>query len=231
MNSIIGLRRVGVSGANFSIDESCRLAIMVDHGSKSPLFDIFGWWSAKLQKVIFLWQAPVEIHRVARIAMDLEISIKTNAGPTKLDRIDTNARSSLMQRIRGRDTAPELLVRHALHRAGLRFRVQARDLPGRPDIINRHRSYAVFVHGCFWHGHTGCRYAAKPKTRAAFWASKLEANRQRDQKALDALGLLGFRTAVIWECSLRTEKSAAHATRRLVEFINGQATRLEITSD
>lgn len=148
-----------------------------------------------------------------------------------MDRIDATMRSSLMGRIKGKDTAPELIVRKGLHQAGLRFRLHARDLPGTPDIVNRRRGYAVFVHGCFWHDHPGCRYAAKPKTRVEFWTSKLRANRRRDQLSLDALGQMGVRTAVVWECSLRTEKDAARATQILVHWINGSASHLEIGSD
>lgn len=107
-----------------------------------------------------------------------------------------------MARIRGRDTAPELTVRRFLHRRGLRYRLHARDLPGRPDIVlPRYRS-VVMVHGCFWHQHPGCRFATKPATRADFWASKLRSNVRRDSEQAERLQLLGWRVHVAWECHL-----------------------------
>src|SRR5689334_22975926 len=106
----------------------------------------------------------------------------------------------MMGSIRGRDTQAELLVRRYLHRAGLRFRINDRRLPGTPDlVITRYRA-AVFVHGCFWHRHPGCRYTTTPSTRLEFWESKFATNVQRDQKAYAALEDLDWRPIVIWEC-------------------------------
>ena len=87
-----------------------------------------------------------------------------------------------MSRIRGRDTAPELLVRSALHRAGYRFRLHREDLPGRPDIVLPKYRTVVFVHGCFWHRHKGCRFAYTPKSRVAFWNDKFRRNVERDRR-------------------------------------------------
>jgi DNA mismatch endonuclease (patch repair protein) len=148
-----------------------------------------------------------------------------------MDRFDEAARSELMRRIRAKNTRPELWVRSALHIGGVRFRLHAQDLPGRPDIVNRSRRFAVFVHGCFWHGHRNCKFAARSKTRPEFWASKLEANRRRDAAAIEALTQLGYRTAVVWECSLRTKDKSADAHSRLLKWINSGVQYLEINRD
>jgi DNA mismatch endonuclease (patch repair protein) len=114
-------------------------------------------------------------------------------------------RSRVMSRIRGRDTGPEVKVRQLLHRLGHRFRLQRRDLPGRPDLVLPARRAAVFVHGCFWHDHEGCRYATKPKSNAAFWAEKFARNRARDVAARAALEALGWTPLTVWECEVRDE--------------------------
>ena len=121
-----------------------------------------------------------------------------------------------MSGIRGRDTKPELRVRRHLHARGLRFRLHVRDLPGRPDIIlPRHRA-VVFVHGCFWHRHEGCRYAYRPKSRQEFWETKLNGNAERDARDQQRLRDLGWRVFVIWECDM-TEPTLA----RLAEEVGG----------
>lgn len=111
-----------------------------------------------------------------------------------------------MARIRGRDTRPELVVRRALHRLGHRFRLHRRDLPGAPDLVFPARRLAVFVHGCFWHRHPGCRLTTTPATRADFWAAKFAANQARDARASDALRARGWDVHVIWECETRTDR-------------------------
>lgn len=113
-------------------------------------------------------------------------------------------RSELMARIRSVNTKPELAVRSELHKRGLRFRLHRRDLPGNPDLLFPRARVALFVHGCFWHQHEGCRLASKPKTRAHYWTPKLAANVARDQKSCKALSDLGWRTEVIWECQVRS---------------------------
>lgn len=110
------------------------------------------------------------------------------------------ATSARMADVRREDTAPELLVRSALARSGLRFRVRNRDLPGSPDIANRSKHWAVFVHGCYWHRHPGCKRATTPKRNAEFWLAKFEANVRRDARAKAELEQLGFRVFTIWEC-------------------------------
>jgi DNA mismatch endonuclease (patch repair protein) len=118
------------------------------------------------------------------------------------DIVDAATRSRMMSGIRGRNTKPELVVRRYLHRAGLRYRLHVKSLPGRPDIVlARHRA-VVFVHGCFWHRHPGCRFAYSPKSREDFWRAKLDGNAQRDAVVVEALSRLGWRVFVLWECEL-----------------------------
>ncbi|NJD66936.1 MAG: very short patch repair endonuclease [Chloroflexi bacterium] len=106
-----------------------------------------------------------------------------------------------MAAIRSRNTKPEIAVRRALHAAGYRFRVDSRHLPGRPDIVLPRYRLAVFVHGCFWHGH-GCRRDHIPSTNPDYWRAKLDRNRRRDRRAREALRAMGWATATVWECSL-----------------------------
>ena len=102
-----------------------------------------------------------------------------------------------------------MIVRRALHALGFRFRLHRRDLPGSPDIVlPRHRS-VIFVHGCFWHRHAGCRRTTMPKTRAAFWQAKFDANQARDAQVEDALRRAGWWVHVIWECETTTSAALA----------------------
>jgi DNA mismatch endonuclease, patch repair protein len=122
-------------------------------------------------------------------------------------------RSALMARIRGKDTAPERHVRSLLHRLGYRFRLHARELPGKPDIVFRPRRAAIFVHGCFWHGHDCPRGARKPKTNTAYWEPKIARNRARDAEKLKALEAAGFRALTLWECELKDDAALAARLR------------------
>lgn len=133
------------------------------------------------------------------------------------DIVDSRRRSELMANIRGRDTAPELAVRRIAHRMGLRFRLHRHDLPGRPDLVFPKHRLAVFVHGCFWHRHQGCRHASTPKSRIAFWTEKFAANVERDARQEAALKALGWRVLVIWQCESRDE---AAVERRLTASID-----------
>jgi len=111
-----------------------------------------------------------------------------------------------MSRIRSKNTNPETQVRSLLHRAGYRFRLHVKNLPGSPDIVLPKYKTAIFVHGCFWHRHNNCSHATMPKTRAAFWESKFNGTVERDKKQGDALRSAGWRVIVVWECEL--EKAA-----------------------
>ena len=137
----------------------------------------------------------------------------------KLDPPPTPKRSALMARIRARDTEPEMYVRRLLHRQGYRFRLYARDLPGRPDIVFRSRRKAIFIHGCFWHHHEGCKQATVPKTRTAFWTKKFEANRKRDAASVSALEEMGWKAIVVWECET-TASASDDLLHRLVDFLD-----------
>jgi DNA mismatch endonuclease (patch repair protein) len=117
-----------------------------------------------------------------------------------VDSLSRKHRSWNMSRIRSRDTGPELLVRSALHRAGYRFRLHSKVLPGRPDIVLPKYHTVVFVHGCFWHRHKGCRFAYTPKSRVAFWNEKFRSNIERDRRNSKALRKLGWRVLTVWEC-------------------------------
>ncbi len=133
-----------------------------------------------------------------------------------MDRLTPERRSWLMSRVRGRDTKPERIVRGLVRKLGLRPKLNAADLPGKPDLAFPKRKKAIFVHGCFWHRHSGCKYATIPKTRRAFWSAKFAANVVRDRRVRRQLRVLGFSTLVVWQC--RTKRPAALA-KRLEKFL------------
>lgn len=121
------------------------------------------------------------------------------------DIVDAATRSRMMSGIRGKNTRPEIMVRQALHKAGFRFRLHRKDLPGKPDLVLPKYQAAIFVHGCFWHGHD-CRYFKIPKTRTDFWMAKIASNSSRDQRDIEALRKLGWRVMIVWECEIRDRK-------------------------
>lgn len=121
------------------------------------------------------------------------------------DIVSEAQRSYNMSRIRSKNTKPEIAVRSMLHRLGYRFTVNGpknRQLPGKPDIVLPKYKTVIFVHGCFWHGHAGCKHFRLPKTRTEWWKAKIGGNIARDQKAQSALKKLGWKVLVIWECEL-----------------------------
>lgn len=109
-----------------------------------------------------------------------------------------------MRRVRGSNTKPEVAVRRLLHAMGYRFRLHRADLPGKPDIVLPGRQAAIFVHGCFWHGHPGCEAARRPASNRAYWDRKLDGNIARDKRNRAALRRLGWRVLVLWECRLKS---------------------------
>ena len=131
-----------------------------------------------------------------------------------MDRLSQDRRSWNMGQIRGTDTKPEIIVRSYLHREGLRFRLHERRLPGRPDIVLKKYRAVVFVHGCFWHRHPGCKYAYTPKSRVDFWAKKFADNVRRDAYVIEQLQALAWRTFVVWECQVETE-TLSHLVEKL----------------
>ena len=126
-----------------------------------------------------------------------------------------------MSRIRGRDTIPEKRVRSLLHRLGFRFSLHRQDLPGKPDIVLPSRGAVVFVHGCFWHQHQGCRNSSMPSTRRSFWEAKLNGNVARDDRNGEALQLLGWKVLTVWECELDDEDGVARRMETALKTCNG----------
>ena len=137
--------------------------------------------------------------------------------PASRDRLSREQRSWNMSRIRSKDTKPEMVVRRLLHAMGVRYRLHRAGLPGKPDIVLGPRRLVIFVHGCFWHRHSGCREATMPAANRDFWQAKLEGNASRDLRHRAALRSLGWRVAVVWECQTRQSLKLARRLRRLVE--------------
>ena len=137
-----------------------------------------------------------------------------------MDVLTAAQRSFNMSRIRGRDTAPELLIRRALHARGFRYRLHGRKLPGKPDLVFPKFRAVIFVHGCFWHGHD-CHLFRWPATRREFWEEKIIRNQERDSCAVSALRESGWRVLNIWECALKgtTRLAVADIAGRCVEFL------------
>jgi DNA mismatch endonuclease, patch repair protein len=157
---------------------------------------------------------------------------KNPSYPSASDVHSPEIRSYNMSRVRGRDTRPEMLIRRGLHARGYRFRVQVRGLPGRPDLLFQRQGVVLFVHGCFWHGHD-CPLFRLPATRTEFWATKIETNRERDARAVEALRALGWRAMTIWECALRgrARRPAQEVLQACEVFLTGAARSAEISGD
>jgi len=132
-----------------------------------------------------------------------------------MDKLSAERRSANMRQIRSKNTTPELLLRRMLYRLGYRFRLHRKDLPGKPDLVFPSRRKAIFVHGCFWHQHPGCRYATRPATNVAFWAAKLRGNVDRDARKRESLEHMGWVVEVIWECA--SDPEIDDLTRRIVQ--------------
>lgn len=118
-----------------------------------------------------------------------------------------------MSLIRSSNTTPEMILRRALHRRGLRYTLRNRDLPGKPDLVFRRQRVAVFVHGCFWHRHEGCKVATTPKSNTSFWQQKFDRNVERDFRVRLQLEEMGWRVEVVWECQLSTRNTEATIDR------------------
>jgi len=133
-----------------------------------------------------------------------------------MDVFSADQRSEIMSRVKGRNTRPERIVRGLLHAMGFRFRLNAPDLPGRPDIVlPRHRKI-VQVHGCFWHGHKGCRRATRPQTNKEFWAAKIKGNKARDTRTERQLRRKGWSVATVWECQTKDLEKLEKRLRRFM---------------
>ena len=133
-----------------------------------------------------------------------------------MDILSRERRSWNMSRIRGRDTAPEKIVRSVLRKLGYRLQLHVKDLLGRPDIVLPRRKTVVFVHGCFWHRHSRCQFAYTPKTRRTFWLRKFTGNRDRDARARRHLRKLGWKVITVWECQTCDMKTLTVRLKRLL---------------
>src|ERR1044071_1582436 len=133
-----------------------------------------------------------------------------------MDKLSKQRRSEIMSRIRDKNTVPELKVRSLIHRLGYRFRLHSKSLPGKPDLVFSGRKKIIFVHGCFWHAHSGCPKGKPPKSNLEFWLKKLEANKRRDAQARKKLKSQGWRVLTVWQCQLKKQESL---TSRIVAFL------------
>lgn len=144
------------------------------------------------------------------------------------DIVDSQTRSRMMAGIRGKDTEPELALRRSLHALGFRYRLHVKGIPGKPDLVLPKYKAVIFVHGCFWHRHPGCRYATTPSTRPDFWAAKFDANVARDKAVQTVLVQKGWRVATVWECALRTDLSVAFTRDKLSTWLRNGGSWIEI---
>jgi DNA mismatch endonuclease (patch repair protein) len=148
-----------------------------------------------------------------------------------LDSLVSASRSRNMSAIRGKDTAPELIMRRLVRRLRYQFETSPTDLPGRPDIVLRRRKIAIFVHGCFWHRHAGCRFTTSPATRREFWKAKFDQNVRRDWRNVEALRRMGWRVLVVWECALkRRAPNDPMLTSLFRSWISSQSAQDQITT-
>ena len=144
------------------------------------------------------------------------------------DIVDKQTRSRMMAGIKGKDTKPELVLRRALHARGFRYRLHSKNVPGRPDLVFQKHHAIIFVHGCFWHRHEGCRYTTTPSTRPEFWQTKFDANVARDRSVHDQLLDAGWRVATVWECALRRPEETALAANLLATWLRSSAAEIQI---
>lgn len=133
-----------------------------------------------------------------------------------VDIVSKQKRSEMMSLIRSKDTKPEITVRKILHRLGYRFRLHRNDLPGQPDITLKKYKTVIFVHGCFWHGHTCKKGETLPKTNVSFWQHKIKGNQERDKRVLRELTILGWHPCIIWECEIHNN---TRLTERILECL------------
>jgi DNA mismatch endonuclease, patch repair protein len=136
-----------------------------------------------------------------------------------LDVFSPEKRSEVMARIGGKNTKPEQLLRKELFRLGLRYRINVKSLPGKPDIVFPKYKTAVFVNGCFWHGHSDCKYFVLPKTRREWWLSKINETKTRDERNIHELEIMGWNVITVWECEMRNDLKGK--VQQLYEKITG----------
>lgn len=149
------------------------------------------------------------------------------------DIVDAKTRSWMMSNIRGKNTRPEMTLRRAMHARGYRYRLHGSTLPGKPDLVFPKYQAVCFVHGCFWHRHSGCRFTTTPATRTAFWEAKFEQNKIRDSNNVEKLLKTNWRVAIIWECALRSKlapQTIDHFITWLRGTVRGASDSVEIAS-
>ena len=137
-----------------------------------------------------------------------------------MDVHDKETRSYNMSQIKGKNTKPEIIVRKYLFSKGFRYRINVKSLPGSPDIVLKKYSTAIFINGCFWHGHEGCKYFVWPKTRKEFWKEKIQSNIQRDNKNIALLKDEGWNVITIWECELKKDKVQSTLENLILELLS-----------
>lgn len=147
----------------------------------------------------------------------MTIRITRATPPPRTDNLSLAQRRRAMQAVRSVDTGPEWTVRRLVHSMGYRYRLHAKDLPGKPDLVFPGRKKAIFVHGCFWHGHSCPHGARQPMTNVEYWTTKIEKNRARDRRNRRALSALGWRSLVVWECRTKNVQSLRN---RLKSFLD-----------
>ncbi|CAI1539088.1 Very short patch repair protein [Serratia fonticola] len=161
------------------------------------------------------------------VSVDLMVSRipgREENGKKSMDIVDRKTRSRMMSGIKGKNTQPELIIRRFLYAQGFRYRLHVTSLPGKPDLVLARYKLCIFVHGCFWHRHDGCRYATTPKTRPEFWMKKFAVNRQRDIQVKMQLHAAGWRVFEIWECGFRDQNDESISW--LPEFIKSDVVTL-----
>ena len=136
-----------------------------------------------------------------------------------MDTVDKETRSKIMSKVGQKATGPEMKLRKVLFARGFRYRVNVKTLPGSPDLVFKKYKVVIFVHGCFWHRHKGCKYATIPKTRVEFWTKKFEANIERDKRNVEKLIREGWRVVLVWECALK--KKSSTELEAIVSILSG----------
>ena len=202
-----------------------RCVAILDKGSE-PLAK-----SARAGKQINNAESGRQIRFLTKFIQPDYTTIKEENQDAMADIVDQQTRSRMMSGIRGKNTKPELALRRALHARGFRFRLHSSKVPGRPDLVLAKHHAVVFVHGCFWHHHEGCRYATSPSTRPEFWQAKFAANVARDSAVRRDLLEGAWRVATVWECALRRPEKVSYAVNTLVEWLLGSDDRIEIGAD
>lgn len=133
------------------------------------------------------------------------------------DVLNPEQRHRCMSNIKGKDTKPEMIVRRHIHACGYRYGLHNSKLPGKPDIVLRRLKTVIFIHGCFWHGHAGCKYFRLPSTRTEFWENKINTNIERDKRNIEELERQGWHVIVIWECNLKSKDIREETLHKLIQ--------------